>query len=315
MPMLANKYKHPDQHDGKTNVKNFPVSVMPKIDGIRALFRRDGSANMAVGRSRNNRKIVHMDHIKDELNVFLTYLPTGSELDGELYSFDMTFNKLTSVVRTEKFKHARHDDVKYFIFDIIDPDRLSWELRYGKLVNAYINYLDDGHSSNTFTIIQAEHAVDHDDILAKHEKYVADGYEGVMVRHYGSDSGSGSECICGSKASKAGKAGSQTRLKQSQYRPNRSNNLLKYKEFNDEEVEIIGAEECTGTEAGAVKFIVRDTRGNEFQVRPRGSIAVRKKWMADINQIIGKSLTIRYQELSDYNVPRFPVGIGIRDYE
>ena len=30
---------------------------------------------------------------------------------------------------------------------------------------------------------------------------------------------------------------------------------------------------------------------------------------------IGEMLTVRYQELTDDGVPRFPVGIAIRDYE
>lgn len=30
---------------------------------------------------------------------------------------------------------------------------------------------------------------------------------------------------------------------------------------------------------------------------------------------LGKKITIRYQELSTYGVPRLPIGIAIRDYE
>jgi len=30
---------------------------------------------------------------------------------------------------------------------------------------------------------------------------------------------------------------------------------------------------------------------------------------------IGQQLTVRYQELTDDGVPRFPVGIAIRNYE
>jgi DNA ligase-1 len=33
------------------------------------------------------------------------------------------------------------------------------------------------------------------------------------------------------------------------------------------------------------------------------------------DSLIGKYLTVTYQELSEYGVPRFPVGKTIRDYE
>ena len=64
-----------------------------------------------------------------------------------------------------------------------------------------------------------------------------------------------------------------------------------------------------------VLFIVRNRRGHTFVVRPRGSFELRRQWMKDINSIIGKKLTVRYQELTDDGIPRFPVGISIRDYE
>ena len=36
---------------------------------------------------------------------------------------------------------------------------------------------------------------------------------------------------------------------------------------------------------------------------------------SDGKKYIGKMLSVRYQEMTDSNVPRFPVGIAIRDYE
>jgi DNA ligase-1 len=32
-------------------------------------------------------------------------------------------------------------------------------------------------------------------------------------------------------------------------------------------------------------------------------------------EYVGKMLTVRYQEMTDIGVPRFPVGIAFRDYE
>jgi DNA ligase-1 len=33
------------------------------------------------------------------------------------------------------------------------------------------------------------------------------------------------------------------------------------------------------------------------------------------SEYVGKKLTIRFQELTDEGLPRFPVGIAFRDYE
>lgn len=297
-PMLANKYKPPTIVNGKfipSNIKQFPVSTMPKIDGIRCLIKKIGPNVEA--RSRLNNLWPHLHHIKTELSNFFMYLPENVELDGEIYTHDIVFTQLTSIVKTFKNGlHKRHDELKYYIFDLIDPDKKVWEDRYSILVNALIKYQEDGYKNTTFTILQCYNAINDTDILQQHKKFVEDGYEGIMIRKY------------------AGSNPTQKQIKESQYKPNRSNNLLKYKEFLDEEATIIGGIACEGTEEGAVKFMIRDIRGNEFLVRPRGSIELRREWMKNLDKYIGKLMTIRYQELSEHGIPRFPVAI-IRDYE
>ena len=55
--------------------------------------------------------------------------------------------------------------------------------------------------------------------------------------------------------------------------------------------------------------------GKEFEVRPKGTQEKRKEWMVDLNNIIGKQLTVKFAEWSDDNIPLQPVGMAIRDYE
>ena len=55
--------------------------------------------------------------------------------------------------------------------------------------------------------------------------------------------------------------------------------------------------------------------GLTFRARPRGTREARTEQYQNGNDYIGKQLTVRYQELTDDGVPRFPVGITIRDYE
>jgi DNA ligase-1 len=95
----------------------------------------------------------------------------------------------------------------------------------------------------------------------------------------------------------------------------RSADLQKYKDFIDEEFEIIGGKEGIGKDEGAVTFICLTEEGKPFDCRPRGTYEQRQEWWKKLGSLLGKKLTVRYQTRSDDNIPIFPVGIAIRDYE
>ena len=304
-PALAYKYEPPAE--GKMgNVTYFPIAAEAKLDGIRALAKRNavsrGSTDTGLVyevsmRSRQNRAYPHFDRIKISLSKFFDYLPPNSEVDGEFYSFDMDFTALSSVVRTVNTKHPKMDEVKYFIFDLIESNRLPFEERHTLLSKAYQQYGEDGHSTSEFYLLSYVVLNSHEEIEKCHRDYVAQGFEGIMLRKM------------------AGNKPTQAKLTASQYKSGRSSNLLKYKHFLDEEVVILAVEEGTGREKGVALLKVRDVRGNEFTVRPRGSFDLRKSWFQNPQLVVGKAYTIRYQELSVYGVPRFPVGVALRDYE
>jgi ATP-dependent DNA ligase len=120
-----------------------------------------------------------------------------------------------------------------------------------------------------------------------HDLFTSRGYEGVMIR----DAKSTYE---------VGK---------------RSNYLLKYKEFQTEEYEIIGAKTGHGRDANAVVWICNNGNGQEFTVRPEGTITQRQEHYKNYKKYIGKMLTVRFQNLTTLGLPRFPIGVVIRDYE
>jgi ATP-dependent DNA ligase len=120
-----------------------------------------------------------------------------------------------------------------------------------------------------------------------HDTFVEKGHEGVMIR----DAKSTYE---------VGK---------------RSNYLLKYKEFQTEEYEIVGAKTGHGRDANAVVWVCKTKDGQEFTVRPEGTIAQREEHYKNHKKYLGKMLTVRFQNLTALGVPRFPVGVCIRDYE
>jgi DNA ligase-1 len=119
-----------------------------------------------------------------------------------------------------------------------------------------------------------------------HDMFVSQGHEGVMIRE-------------ASSTYEIGK---------------RSNHLLKYKTFQTEEYPIVDVKEGTGREKGTAIWICKAGE-QHFSVRPEGTLEVRRGYLEKKDNYIGKQLTVRFQNLTALGVPRFPVGVAIRDYE
>jgi len=292
-PMLANKYE-------PKKIKAFPILVQPKIDGVRSLAHLTPQGSVHL-RSRENKEQLHLDQIRDDLSHLFSYLPSGCHLDGELYVHGWSFNTLISAVRTgqiskttksQKDKHPLNGEVCYYVFDAILP--LSASQRQDILAKAFEECLKD-HSLSFTCLVPTTLCHSHDELLSFHHYYVDNGYEGAIVRHSTGCNRNGVDLTA--------------------YRDKRSDNLLKVKMFQDEEGTVVDVVEGAGTEEGLAILVVEDDRGNRFQVRPRGTFDMRERWFAQRARLIGQRYTYRYFELTEYGVPRFPVGVAFRDYE
>ncbi len=120
-----------------------------------------------------------------------------------------------------------------------------------------------------------------------HKQFVEEGHEGIMIRE-------------STSIYEIGK---------------RSNYLLKFKEFQTEEYEIVGAKTGHGRDANAGVWVCKTGDGREFTVKPEGTIKERERYYREREGYMGKHLTVRFQNLTALGVPRFPVGVTIRDYE
>jgi len=93
-------------------------------------------------------------------------------------------------------------------------------------------------------------------------------------------------------------------------------NLYKLKSFEDDEFLIVGYEEAMGKDYGTPVWVCDTHDGSrQFKVRPMATDAAKRKMWADRDDIVGSQLTVKFQELTKYGVPRFPAGVAIRDYE
>jgi DNA ligase-1 len=284
-PMLAHTFE-PACEKSKKNDIVFPCYVQPKLDGLRCIcyLVPNGSSgeSKVVAQSRTGAYFETVEHICAELWPVLLQNP-GLTLDGELYTTDMPFEELAGLIKKKKLSESdmqRARLVKYHIYDIV-VDGVPYSERHDRIVCAIskadkCHYLEVVHTQLIQTVNEFRQAFG---------DYVAAGYEGIMLRN-----------VAGT------------------YRQNyRSHDLQKYKEFVESEYPIIGFKEAAGRDAGTVIWVCQTAEEREFSVRPRGTQEQRRRWFQDGPQHVGKLLTVIYQELSELNVPRFPVGKAIRD--
>jgi ATP-dependent DNA ligase len=226
--------------------------------------------------SRLRKEFPHLEHIKEEIN----RLPMI--LDGELYSNEIGFQEIVGIVKRETLKPGDPEKqlkIQYHVYDMISQKPYEERLKD----------LQDLFRSHCFQhIVLVDTTICHSEAEMKqqHAQYVSDGYEGIMLRS-----------------------------PQGLYKHSRSVDLLKYKEFFDDEYEVIGFREGDGLERGCVIWTCRTAEGNIFHCRPRGTHEERAEWFKHGPNYIGEKLTVRYQEKTDDGLPRFPVGIAFRNYE
>lgn len=272
-PMLATTLKVGNSKG--TTIKNYPISVMRKLNGIRCLAYM--SHNEIILRSREGKIWPHLNHIKQDLKIFFKYLPYNSQLDGEIYIHGKDLSELRSIHGCKKTKHQHHDQLQFWIFDIIESQSLVWEERYSLIVNAYIKYLEDENNNNTFKILQAYNINNKDELDNKLDQFLEEGYEGIIIRKYSSVDG----------------------IQRSIYKPGRNINLVKYKKLYHDELEI--------TELDNKTIWAIDKNGNDYQLTNR-------KGLADPVTDFGQYITVSYTH-TDNNKMINIKAIAVRDYE
>lgn len=290
-PMLANKF---DFESKKKNDIIFPCFVQPKLDGLRCMSHLyNGEIFM---KSRVGKEFKKMPHITTQLNRFLTIANEigypNLYVDGELYSDELPFEEISGLIRKEKDTDAAKErKIQYHIYDLYINQEIDYEIRKQILEEIFARGKFT-HLKNVETVI----CINKSEIKKLHAQFVETGYEGIMLRN---------------------KKGPYLLQK-------RSNDLQKYKEFEDAEFEIVGYKEANGEDRGTIiwecSYTKPDGKKEVFAVRPRGSRDIRREWFIHAesdfdNHFKGRPLTVRYQELGPDGCPRFPVGIDVRfDY-
>jgi DNA ligase-1 len=253
----------------------WPAYVQPKLDGIRCIAMIQDGEVTLWSRTR--KLITGVPHI----NAFLAERFAGQTLilDGELYNHDYKsdFEKITSIVRQETPIQG-HEVVQYHVYDTIQEGLESFDARAFWIL---------GNIGGGPLVAVPTHLMQNeDDMLEYFSICLSEGYEGCMVRN-----------------------------RKSVYENKRSYSLQKVKEMQDEEFEIVGVEEGRGKMAGKAIFNCKAKNGDTFAVKMKGRLDNLVQYVKDPSLAVGKLLTVQFQNLTTYGIPRFPVGKAIRDYE
>ena len=276
-PMLAHKF-----NDVKETI-TYPVYSQPKLDGIRCVISKDGMF------SRNGKSFISAPHIFEALKPFFAK-NKNAILDGELYCDKLSdnFNKICSLVkRTKPTDEELVESAKIIEYWIYDAPRIGIYEETEKFYDRYRAMKDTLQNRYPkIKVVETKLISNYEQLTIIYEKYLEDGYEGQMVRLDG------------------------------KYENKRSNNLLKRKEFVDEEYTIEGVVEGEGGRAGTVGYMNFFAKnGKAFKSNVKGDFDYLKRLLKDKKSLIGKKATIKYFSLTPDGIPRFPYVVSVRDFE
>ncbi len=251
----------------------FPCHIQTKIDGVRCYINKNGMF------TRKNKVITSCPHIFNSCKGIFEKCP-DLVLDGELYNHDLKhdFNKIISLVRkvklsTEELEESRKL-VQYHLYDCYrgKPESFLQRLNFNYQLCKF--FRPEG-----FHLVDTHIVSSHEQVMEKHKEYTKLGYEGSIIRQ------------------------------QAEYQQKRTRDLLKLKDFQDEEFLITGILEGIGGRSGMMGEIVCITKeGEEFSADGSGlgGHEFYRELLQNKENYIGKMATVEFQNYTpERNVPRF----------
>ena len=254
----------------------YPCASQPKLDGHRCLAVVDSRGKCTLW-SRTRKAIHSVPHVVAAIEALGIKDIT---LDGELYnhSYRDKFEELTHFIRQSKPEKGC-EIVQYHIYDIVTAADFSTRM-------AQLEMSVFGRNSGLHPcLVQVETVIvnDEDELMMTFERFLAQRYEGAMARNL------------------AGK-----------YANKRSTDLQKIKLFQDAEYYCSGIEEGRGKLTGHAIFVMRTPEGQEFRAKLKGDTTELKKYFDNPRSVVGHQVTIKFQGISAYGIPRFPVALRVR---
>lgn len=266
-PMLARTFGPKFSH--------YPCYVQPKLNGVRALY----CGGVFQSRDEKLWQPGVLRHLVDQLESIPAI--SGLILDGELYRHGWRLQRINGAIAVNRKEPVADTlEVEYHVFDCIDPQRP--ELKFSERV--WDLPLRIKHSQYHHPQIKWVPTSKYDYNFPPggvFNDFVADGYEGLMLRPDGP------------------------------YEPSkRSKYLYKWKSWTDSEFLCVGAESGQGKAAigiGSLKLVTSNGEifncGTGFADEERIELAQKPP----INQFV----RVRFPYLSDSGVPQCPAFLAV----
>lgn len=252
--------------------------VQPKMDGVRCLARWNGDKIQLLSRGG---KEYTLPHIAEKLE---SIIEPGQVLDGEIYIHGVLRQDINALVK--KWRDEEYEDtgctsanLQYWVYDTFSVGNLNEPFSHRDIVLSRLNF--DGE---VIRHVSTSTAKTEEELKYYHKLYTQEGFEGTIIR-----------------------------LADGTYElGHRSKNLIKFKDFQDAEYEIIGFKDGEGKFENCVIWVCRVGEDQTVDVVPKGTLKQKREWFRTAEEHVGKMITVKFQSLSKTGVPEFPVGLGFR---
>lgn len=273
--MLAEKYKDRKAKlfDAKGCSTVGRLFYQPKLDGIRCIATSESLF------SRETDRIVAVPHISEALVPLFEAQPDVI-VDGELYNHDLKhdFPKIVSIVKKQKPDDEAlalsREMAQYWVYDCVHPNR---EMCFGDRFNFIKGLLMDLPEHGTMiTDVPTFEGLYESTLDQFYEQSLEEGFEGGMYRQ------------------------------DEPYQYKRTKYLLKRKEFEDAEFELIRIEDGEGGAENMAKVAYLKTKvGVEFKADIVGTHEQLRELWPMRGKLPGKLCTVTFQGYTPYGKPRF----------
>lgn len=253
--------------DLKTPIDWDNAYVQRKLDGHR-LMCKDGVLYSSGG------KPIELPHIQD----LVKNVPI--HLDGELYIHGKTLREIGKLVK--KYRPGETEKLEYWIFDSVSD--ASFAVRFNELIENTDNLPLAIKLVNTYKVESM------DEVMQYHKQFLAEGYEGTMIRQ-------------GTEPYKPG---------------SRCKDIIKIKDMDDQEFTVLDIIEgkpklYRGKMLQQAVFVMANPRGEAFTALAHGTVPEKADIYANRSKHIGKQVTIQHFGWTDFDVPNLPVAKGFRE--
>lgn len=270
---------------GRKSWNQWPVLVQPKLDGIRCKVNLE---SLLMTTSEEN-PIYSVPHIKEAVEksreIFKGYGIT--ELDGELFSRELTFEEICSaVLRDESIEMGRK--IEYHIFDYLTEDNSRTNATRYQVLGLIDDALHYNELHEHLVIVPTFFAHNISEVYTMLEYQMGKGNEGIIIRH-----------------------------PYAYYQEKRVTTMLKFKPKRSDTYKVVGVTQLQDKygfyKARIGALILTDPEGNLFNVGTGFTDEDRRILWAEKDTLPGKYCTINYQNLTQAGVPRFAVYCKLED--